>query len=138
MQSPREKGDLTTYFFQLLRQRNLTQAERTLEEVSREGKNTEWRRGYVHALSGMLIASKSGDDKQVFINRMTDRDVDVLKIRRDLAKKSRDPLQTSFDKGFFAAWADYMEFSEKAEPMRREEKLESSPPETQVEEERKV
>lgn len=136
MQSPRVKGHLTTHFFKLLRQRNLTQAERTLEEVSQEVKNTEWRRGYFHALRGMLIASKSGDDKRAFINRMKDRD--LSKIRRDFAKKSRDPLQTSFDRGFFAAWADYVEFSEKAELIQREEKRESRPQETQAEDERKV
>jgi len=136
MQSPGEKRHLTTHFFQLLKQRNLTQAERTLEKMSQEAKNTKWRRGYIHALRGMLIASKSGDDKRAFINRMKDRN--LLKIRRDFAKKSRDPLQTRFDRGFFAAWADYVEFSEKAEPVRLEEKQRISPQKTQAEDERKV
>jgi len=136
MQSPRGKRHLTTHFFQLLRQKNLTQAERTLENMSQEARNTEWRRGYIQALRGMLIASKSGDDKRAFINRMKDRN--LPKNRMDFAKKSRDPLQTRFDRGFFAAWADYVEFSEKAEPMRREEKKKSSPQETQAEDERKV
>jgi len=135
MQSPGEKRHLTTHFFQLLRQRNLTEAERTLEKMSQEAKNTKWHRGYIHALRGMLIASKSGDDTRAFINRM--KDTNLLKIRRDFAKKSRDPLQTRFDRGFFAAWAEYVEFSEKAGPMRSEEKRDS-PQETQAEDERKV
>lgn len=134
MQSPGEKRHLTTHFFQLLRQRNFTEAERTLEEMSQEAKNTEWHRGYIHALRGMLIA-KSRDDTRAFINRM--KDTNLLEIRRDFTKKSRDPLQTRFDRGFFAAWAEYVEFLEKAEPMRSEEKRDS-PQETQAEDERKV
>ena len=117
MQSQTEKRELTTNFFQLLEQRNLTQAEVVLEKMRQEVKNTEWQRGYVRALRGMLVASRSGDDKRAFINRM--KDMKLKEIKKDFARKSRDPLQTSFDRGFFTAWVEYLEFSEKAEPTRR-------------------
>ena len=117
MQPQTEKRQLTTNFFQLLEQRNLTQAEAVLEKMRQEVKNTEWQRGYVRALRGMLIASRSGDDKRAFINRM--KDGDLREIKKDFARKSRDPLQTSFDRGFFTAWLEYLEFSEKAEPTWR-------------------
>ncbi len=117
MQSQTEKRQLTTNFFQLLEQRNLTQAEVVLEKMRQEVKNTEWQRGYVRALRGMLIASRSGDDKRAFINRMKDRD--LREIKKDFTRKSREPLQTSFDRGFFTAWVEYLEFSEKAEPTWR-------------------
>ena len=117
MQSQTEKRQLTTDFFQLLEQRNLTQAEVVLEKMRQEVKNTEWQRGYVRALRGMLIASRSGDDKRAFINRMKDRD--LREIKKDFTRKSREPLQTSFDRGFFAAWVEYLEFSEKVEPTWR-------------------
>jgi len=117
MQSQTEKRQLTTNFFRLLEQRNLTQAEVVLETMRQEVKNTEWQRGYVRALRGMFIASRSGDDKRAFINRM--KDGDLREIKKDFARKSRDPLQTSFDRGFFTAWVEYLEFSEKAEPTWR-------------------
>ena len=117
MQSQTEKRQLTTNFFQLLEQRNLTQAEVVLEKMRQEVKKTEWQRGYVRALRGMLVASRSGDDKRAFINRMKDRDLG--EIKKDFTRKSREPLQTSFDRGFFTAWVEYLEFSEKAEPTWR-------------------
>jgi len=117
MQPQTEKRQLTTNFFQLLEQRNLTQAEAVLEKMRQEVKNTEWQRGYVRALRGMLIASRSGDDKRAFINRMKDRD--LREIKKDFTRKSREPLQTSFDRGFFSAWVEYLEFSEKEEPTWR-------------------
>jgi len=113
MQSQTEKRELTTDFFQLLKQRNLTQAEVVLEKMRQEVKKTEWQRGYIRALRGMLVASRSGDDKRAFINRMKDRDLG--EIKKDFARKSREPLQTSFDRGFFTAWSEYLGFSEKAE-----------------------
>ena len=88
-----------------------------LEKMRQEVKKTEWQRGYVRALRGMLVASRSGDDKRAFINRMKDRDLG--EIKKDFARKSREPLQTSFDRGFFTAWLEYLEFSEKAEPTLR-------------------
>jgi len=117
MQSQTEKRQLTTNFFQLLEQRNLSQAEAVLEKMKQEVKNTEWQRGYVRALRGMLIASRSGDDKRAFINRMKDRD--LREIKKDFTRKSREPLQTSFDRGFFSVWVEYLEFSEKEEPTWR-------------------
>jgi len=92
-----------------------------LEKMRQEVKNTEWQRGYVRALRGMLIASRSGDDKRAFINRMKDRE--LKEIKKDFTRKSREPLQTSFDRGFFSAWVEYLEFSERAEPTWKPEEV---------------
>ncbi len=105
-----EERKLAIRFFRLLKQKNFAQAERILDEASHRARGSEWRRGYIHALRGMLIASRSGADRYAFISRIGDRDLKSAEIEFERMSRLREPLQTSFDRGIFTAWADYIVF----------------------------
>lgn len=100
---------LTARYVQLLNERRVTEAEKVLEQIKEELKPTPWNRGYYNALEGMALALKSKDDHYLYINRIDPKDKKgVDKLQREFSRQSRSPLQDDFDKGYFAAWLEYI------------------------------
>ena len=98
-----------TRFFQLVRERQFAEAERILERLKLKGQKNERDRGYLQALNGIFLASKSNNDQYLFLSNVNLKDKGELeKHRRESLKHTRDSLNTEYDRGFFSAWADYM------------------------------
>jgi len=100
-------------FFQLMKGRRFAEAERVLERIRQKTNETEWNSGYLHALDGIVLATKS-NDQYTFINNVNFEDEKNLKKhRKEFLKEYKNKINTDFDRGFFAAWADYMLISVK-------------------------
>lgn len=100
---------LVTRFFQLLVNRQFTEAERELERLKQRMQKTEWNRGYFRALYGMFLARKANGDSYAFFSRVDLDDKAALRIyRREFLDHVRNRLHGDFDRGFFSAWADCM------------------------------
>jgi hypothetical protein len=115
-------------FFQLVKNRRFAEAERVLERIRQKTNETEWNSGYIHALDGILLAQKSGDSYS-FIKNVNFEDENVLKkFRKEFLREYKNKIHADYDRGFFAAWADYMLTSKKelanAEKPEQSEKLE--------------
>jgi hypothetical protein len=95
-------------FFQLLKGRRFAEAERVLERVKQNTNETEWNRGYIHALEGVLLAQKSNDSYAYIKNVNFEDEKNLKKSRKEFLKEYKNKIHTDFDRGFFAAWADYM------------------------------
>ena len=101
-------------FFQLVKGRRFAEAERVLERIRLKTNETEWNSGYLHALDGILLAQKSGDSYS-FLNNVNFEDENELKkFRKEFLKEYKNKIHADYDRGFFAAWADYMLTSKKA------------------------
>ncbi|MDH5374469.1 MAG: hypothetical protein OEZ21_04950 [Candidatus Bathyarchaeota archaeon] len=100
---------LVTRFFQLLFNRQFTEAERELERLKQRMHETEWNQGYSRALHGMLIARKSNSDGYSLLSKLDLGDEKaLLDYRREFLSHVRNKLHGNFDRGFFSAWADCM------------------------------
>jgi len=100
---------LVTRFFQLLVNRQFTEAERELERLKQKMQKTEWNRGYFRALYGMFLSRKANGDSYAFFSKMDLNDKPALNsYRREFQEHVRNGLHGDFDKGFFSAWADCM------------------------------
>lgn len=100
---------LVTRFFQLLVNRQFTEAERELERVKQKMQKTEWNRGYFRALYGMFLSRKANGDSYALLSRMDfDDKVALHSYRREFLDHVRNRLHGDFDRGFFSAWADCM------------------------------
>lgn len=93
-------------FFRELINGRLTAADRIFQTMKQEVGSEEWYRGYLNALEGMLSANSSKNDEYTFINQNDVKKAD--KFARIFSHLSGDRMQGDFDRGFFAAWADYM------------------------------
>jgi hypothetical protein len=100
---------LVTRYFQLVAQRQFTEAERELERVKQKMQKTEWNRGYFRALFGMLLSRRTANDSYSFFAKidLTDK-LALNNYRREFLDHTRNGLHGDFDRGFFSAWADCM------------------------------
>lgn len=100
---------LVTRFFQLLVNRQFSEAERELERLKQKMQKTEWNRGYFRALYGMFLSRKANGDSYAFFSKMDLKDRTALySYRREFLEHVRNKLHGEFDRGFFSAWADCM------------------------------
>jgi hypothetical protein len=100
---------LVTRFFQLLFNRQFSEAERELERLKQKMQKTEWNRGYFRALYGMFLSRKANGDSYALLSRMDLKDKSALNgYRREFLEHVRNKLHGEFDRGFFSAWADCM------------------------------
>ena len=101
-------------FFQLVKGRRFAEAERVLERIRLKTNETEWNSGYLHALDGILLAQKS-TDSYAFLKKVNFNDEkDLKKFRKEFLKEYKNKIHADYDRGFFAAWADYMLISKKS------------------------
>ena len=100
---------LVTRYFQLIADRQFTEAERELERLKQKMQKTEWNRGYFRALYGMLLSRRTTSDSYSFFSRLDLTDKPALHgYRREFLDHTRNGLHGDFDRGFFSAWADCM------------------------------
>lgn len=101
---------LVTRYFQLVMNRQITEAQRELEKVKGKMHKTEWNRGYFRALYGMLLARKSNNnDSYSFFAKLNFNDKEAINVyRREFLNHVHNKLHADFDKGYFSAWADCM------------------------------
>ena len=95
-------------FFQLLKGRRFAEAERVLERIRNNTNETEWNRGYLHALDGILLSLKTNDSYSFITNLNFESEKDLKKNRKEFLKEYKNKIHSDFDRGFFASWADYM------------------------------
>jgi hypothetical protein len=101
---------LVTRYFQLVVNRQFTEAERELERIKQKMHKTEWNRGYFRALYGMMLARRSNNnDSYAFFSKLELSDKTVLhSYRREFLGHVKNGLHGDFDRGFFSAWAECM------------------------------
>lgn len=98
-----------TRFFQLINQRQFTQARRQLERIKQKTPRTEWNHGYYKALQGMLLAQKHNDNQYTFFQALDVRDRSALqKHKKEFLAQTQNRFHEDFDKGYFSAWHDYI------------------------------
>ena len=100
---------LVTRYFQLLVNRQFTEATRELERLKQKMQKTEWNRGYFRALYGMYLAHKNSSDAYALFSNLDLSDIEALHgYRREFLDHMRNGLHGDFDRGYFSAWADCM------------------------------
>jgi hypothetical protein len=100
---------LVTRYFQLLVNRQFTEATRELERLKQKMQKTEWNRGYFRALYGMYLSRKNNGDADALFSKLDLSDKEALHgYRREFLDHMRNGLHGDFDRGYFSAWADCM------------------------------
>ena len=100
---------LVTRYFQLIVNRQFTEAERELERLKQKMQKTEYNRGYFRALYGMLLSRRSSNDNYALFSKLDLTDKASLHMyRREFLEHTRNGLHGDFDRGYFSAWSDCM------------------------------
>ena len=100
---------LVTRYFQLIVNRQFTEATRELERLKQKMHKTDWNRGYFRALYGMYLSRKTNGDVYAFFSKLDLTDKEALHgYRREFLDHMQNGLHGDFDRGYFSAWADCM------------------------------
>jgi hypothetical protein len=98
---------LVTRYFQLIVNRQFTEAMRELERLKQKMQKTEWNRGYFRALYGMYLSRRNAVDAYAFFSKIDFTDKEALHgYRREFLDHMRNGLHGDFDRGYFSAWAE--------------------------------
>ncbi len=103
---------LITRLFQLLSERKFAEAERVLERINTrivKSEQKDYNRGYLEALSGIVLTYRSTGESYEFFSNLNLNDVEALKRHyRDFLNQTRSRFHGDYDRGYFSALADYM------------------------------
>ena len=103
------KAAYVVRFFQLVTEKQLTEAGRELLRIKEKMQRTEWNHGYYKALQGMLVARRTNSDNPAFFisidpsNKRT-----LLDLKKEFQEKVESRLYPDYDRGYFSAWTDYV------------------------------
>ncbi|HVP41548.1 MAG TPA: hypothetical protein VMS95_06315 [Candidatus Krumholzibacteriaceae bacterium] len=96
-------------FFQLVTEKQLTEAERELLRIKEKIERTEWNHGYYKALQGMLVAKRTNSDNPAFLTIIDPNNKRaLLDLKKEFQEKVESRLYTDYDRGYFSAWTDYV------------------------------
>lgn len=99
---------LATRFFQLVNNRQFTEAQRELQRIKGKTPQTDWNNGYSHALHGMLLAQKANGNKYTFLaNLNPNQTAELEQHKSEFVKHVQSRFKRDSDRGFFSAWIDY-------------------------------
>ncbi len=103
------KAAYVTRFFQLVTEKQLTEAERELQRIKEKIQRTEWNHGYYRALQGMLISRRTNSENPAFMSTLDPNDKHaLLGLKKEFEEKLESRLYPDYDRGYFSAWADYV------------------------------
>ena len=98
---------LSKEYFHLIKNRNFAEADCIFDNIKNSSKKSDRLNGFLSALEGMRLSIYT-NEKYAFIVQLPTFQNDLQKLKKDFDKKIRNPLSTNFDKGFFAAWLEYI------------------------------
>jgi len=97
-------------FIEYLLDRRFTDAERSLDSVKDcSFGDEEYKEGYVKALEGLLLTVRSGDERD-FLNKNDFTPESLKNYGKSFKDFASSTIRTSWDSGYFDAWADLMQY----------------------------
>ena len=102
--------ELLIEFLRNLIDRKFSDAERVLKSFKdRDFSDIEFKKGYINALEGMILSSRSGDERD-FFNKENFHDEKLEEFQKEFTS-FREKISTSnFDRGYFSAWSDLTQY----------------------------
>ena len=97
-------------YLQHVGQRAWTDAEKELDTIKQKSDSTQWSRGYVKALEGLMLAYKNDDDKYIYLPKtLTNKSgPENEALRKEFAEFAVNEIHGEYDRGFFKALEDYL------------------------------
>jgi hypothetical protein len=92
-------------YLRLIVERKIADAEKELENLRPKVGNTEWNRGYVKALEGLLLTRKANNDNYLFFARKEFDKNSLKTLVKEFANSTENPFYDDYDRGYFSGLA---------------------------------
>jgi hypothetical protein len=96
-------------FLEHVEARAWTDAEKELDIIRQKSDNSQWSRGYVKALEGLMLSYRNNDDKYIFLPKaLANRPEDTItNLKKEFSEFAANELHGEYDRGYFKALDDY-------------------------------
>src|SRR5438132_9580648 len=96
-------------FLEHVEARAWTDAEKELDVIRQKSDNSQWSRGYVKALEGLMLTYRNNDDKYIFLPKiLANRTEDAISnLKKEFSEFATNELHGEYDRGYFTALDDY-------------------------------
>jgi hypothetical protein len=96
-------------FLEHVEARAWTDAEKELDVIRQKSDNSQWARGYVKALEGLMLTYRNNDDKYIFLPRvLASRTEDTISnLKKEFSEFASNELHGEYDRVYFKALDDY-------------------------------
>jgi len=99
--------------FKLIGERRISEAERELQTIREKSDNSQWEKGYMKALEGLLLTQKSTSDKYIYLTRVNIDEESAKKLKIEFTDHASNELHGEYDRGYFKALSDYVDVLER-------------------------
>lgn len=114
--------NIASKYFRTIAERRIKDGEVEFDRVSLSLDDSEWNKGYLKALEGLLITFRTNNSKLLYLQRKELEDQKMRKkFKEELKKHSNNELHSDYDRGFFSALMDYFTVTEKGNSRRSKE-----------------
>jgi len=100
-------------YFILIGERRISEAERELQTIREKSDNSQWEKGYMKALEGLLLTQKSSSDKYIYLARVNLNEESAKKLKTEFTQHASNELHGEYDRGYFKALSDYVDILER-------------------------
>jgi len=100
-------------YFILIGERRMSEAERELQTIREKSDNSQWEKGYMKALEGLLLTQKSTSDKYIYLARFNMNEESAKKLKMEFTEHASNELHGEYDRGYFKALSDYLDILER-------------------------
>jgi hypothetical protein len=96
-------------FLENVEARAWTDAEKELDTIRQKSDNSQWSRGYVKALEGLMLTYRNNDDKYIFLPKvLSNRTEETIgNLKKEFSEFAANELHGEYDRGYFKALDDY-------------------------------
>jgi len=110
---------LASAYLKAVAECRLKDSEKEFEQLRGALTNSEWNRGYLKALEGLLLTLRSNDNRYLYLQRVKLEDKMVKRLKEEFKRHSASELHADYDRGYFAALTDYASTLEAVKPWTR-------------------
>jgi len=100
-------------YFILIGERRISEAERELQAIREKSDSSQWEKGYVKALEGLLLTQKSTSDKYIYLARVNLNGESAKNLKMEFTQHASNELHGEYDRGYFKALLDYVDTLER-------------------------
>jgi hypothetical protein len=99
-------------YLQLIIDRKTADAEKELEGLRTKLGSTEWSKGYVKALEGLVLTRKASNDKYLFFAKKEFDKKSLKTLAKEFTSTAESALYGEFDRGYFSGVVRLMKLME--------------------------
>ncbi len=119
----KDNQNISSKYLKAIAERRIKDGEVEFDKISLSLDDSEWNKGYLKGLEGLLITFRTNNSKYLYLHR---KDLEDQKIRKkfkeELKKHSNNELHADYDRGYFSALTDYFVVADQRKSGRRSKK----------------